>query len=169
VYGTSNLHSPWLKLKLADGATLVDSKAGALVVEPDENTRTRYPQGSFFRGLARPWMGLHTMDLVRRDAAERRIPFETEVLDNGREVQVSVLAEPITLVYTIDLEADLVRTVQFRRGHKSVGQLEFEYLQDIDANRAEFTAPSGLDTRVSLRDNQGILWLAQLANGALAK
>lgn len=169
VYGTSKRHNPWLKLQLADGVTLVDSGAGAVVLEPDGNTAIRYPQGSFFRGLGRPWMGLHTMDLVRRDAAEQRISFETQVLDNGREVQVTVLGDPITLVYTIDLKADLVRAIEFRRGNRSAGQLEFEYLEDLDENLDEFKSPAGFDSRVSLRKGQGLLWLAQLANGTFAK
>ena len=50
-----------------------------------------------------------------------------------------------------------------------MGRLEFEYLQDVETNLEEFKAPAGLDRRVSLREGQGILWLAQLANGAFAK
>lgn len=168
VYGTSKRYSPWLRLQIGTDTTLVDCSAGAIVLNPDGSAAARYPQGSFFLGLARPWMGLHSMDLIRRDAAEKRIPFETQVLDSGREVQVTVLSSPITLVYTIELEADLVRAIEFRRGHTSVGQLEFEYLQDVDENLDEFKAPAGLDSRVSLRESQGISWLAQLADGTYA-
>ena len=109
------------------------------------------------------------MDLVRRDAAEQRIPFETQVMDNGREVEVTVLGDRITLVYTIDLEADLVRGIEFRQGKRLVGQLEFEYLQDLDGDLGEFEPPTGLDSRVSLRGSQGIMWLAQLADGTFIK
>jgi hypothetical protein len=169
VYGTSKQHSPWLSLQIGAGVTLVDSSAGAMVLEPDGSTAVRYPQGSFFRGLARPWMGLHTMDLVRRDAAEQRTSFETQVLESGREVQITILGDPITLVYTIDLEADLVLAIEFRRGNASIGQLEFEYLQDVDVNLDEFRAPAGLDSRVSLRESQGISWLTQLAEGTFTR
>ena len=169
MYGASKQYRPWLKLQIGDAATLVDSNAGSIVLDADGTTTTRYAQGSFFRGLSRPWMGLHTMDLVRRDAAEQRIPFETQVMDNGREVEVTVLGDRITLVYTIDLEADLVRGIEFRQGKRLVGQLEFEYLQDLDGDLGEFEPPTGLDSRVSLRGSQGIMWLAQLADGTFIK
>lgn len=169
VYGASRQHHPWLRLKIGDAATLVDSPAGAIVLNADGATTARYPQGSFFQGLSRPWMGLHTMDLVRRDAAARRISFETQVMNNGRDIQVTVLTDRITLVYTIDLEADLVRTVELRRGNTPVGQLEFEYLQTLDGNLDEFQAPTGLDSRSSLRKGQGLLWLAQLADGTFTQ
>jgi len=169
MYGASKQYRPWLKLQIGDATTLVDSTAGSIVLDADGTTATRYAQGSFFCGLSRPWMGLHTIDLVRRDAAEQRIPFETQVMDNGREVEVTVLGDQITLVYTIDLEADLVRGIEFRQGKKPMGQLEFEYLQDLDGDLGEFEAPAGLDSRVSLRNSQGIMWLAQLADGTFIK
>jgi hypothetical protein len=90
-------------------------------------------------------------------------------MDNGHEVQVTVLGDPITLIYTIDLKADLVRAIEFRRDNRSAGQLEFEYLEDLDENLDEFKSPAGFDSRVSLRKGQGLLWLAQLANGTFAK
>ena len=169
VYGTSQRHSPWLRLRIADATTLVDSDDGAVVFKADGTAAARYAQGSFFKGLGRPWMGLHSMDLVRRDAAEQRTSFETQVGDSGRDVQVTVVGTQITLVYTIDLEADLVRKIEFLEGGRSTGHLEFEYLQELDSDRGEFTSPAGMDARISLRENQGILWLAQLAEGTFIK
>ena len=166
VYGASRQHSPWLKLQIGEGTTLVDTHIGALVLDADGETTARYPQGSFLRGLSRPWMGLHTMDLIRRDAAELRVDFETQVIDNGRDVQVTVLGDRATLVYTIDLEADLVRRIEFRRDNTSVGQLDFDYLQELDGDLTEFQMPTGLNRRVTLEESQGILWLTQLASGA---
>jgi hypothetical protein len=166
IYGASRQQSPWLKLQVGNGTTLVDSNAGAIVLDADGNTTTRYPQGSFLRGLSRPWMGLHTIDMIRRDAAELRIDFETQIAGNGRDIEVSVLAGRATLVYTIDLEADLVRRIEFRQGRATVGQLEFDYLQELDGNLSEFRVPTGLNNRNALSESLGILWLAQLANGA---
>jgi hypothetical protein len=114
-------------------------------------------------------MGLHAVDTVRRDAAEQRASFETQVMDNGRDVQVTVIGDETTLVYTIDLEADLVRRIEFLRGGRSVGDLEFEYLQEVNENDREFRAPAGTNERVSLRQSQGILWLTQVAEGAFAR
>jgi hypothetical protein len=95
--------------------------------------------------------------------------FETKVMDNGRDVQVTVSAEGTTLVYTIDLEADLVREIAFLQGGRSVGSLVFEYLQEVDESDRDFRAPAGTDGRVSLRQSQGILWLVQLTEGAFSQ
>ena len=66
---------------------------GAAVLQDAQGTALgKYPRGSFFKGLSRPWMGLHTIDSVRRDAAEQRARFETQVLAGGRQGQVTVLA-----------------------------------------------------------------------------
>ncbi len=160
---------PWLKLSIGDSVTLTDGKDGALILNAEGATTARYAQGSFFCGLSRPWMGLHTMDLVRRDAAAQRIAFETQITDSGREVEVTLRDGRISLIYTIDLAADLVRKIEFRQGRKSVGQLEFEYLQELGENLDDFEAPTGLDNRVSLRASQGIGWLVQLGDGAFAR
>jgi len=169
VYGASGEHIPWLKLKIADAVTLADVKGGAFRLKADGASVARYTRGSFFKGLSRPWMGLHAMDTVRRDAAEQRVSFETQVMDNGRDVQITVVHDQTKLLYTIDLEADLVRQIEFFKANRAIGQLEFEYLQDLDGNLGEFKAPTGIDTRVSRRDSEGILWLFQLADGMFAR
>ena len=55
VYAASRRHWPWVKLKV--GENIVNEVS--------------------FAGLSRPWMGLHTIDTVRRDAAEKQVWFET--------------------------------------------------------------------------------------------
>jgi len=168
VYATSHRHSAWLSMRVGE-MTLTDSASGAVVLGPDGTVVAKYRQGSFFKGMGRPWMGLHALDTVRRDAAEQRASFETQVMDNGRDVQVTVIGDGTTLVYTIDLEADLVRKIEFLQGGRSVGDLEFEYLQEANENDREFRAPAGTNERFDLRQSQGILWLAQVAEGAFAQ
>lgn len=168
IYGTSREHSPWLRLTTANGTTLIDGPAGAVVQDPNGATKARYPQGSFLSGMNRPWMGLHVMDTVRRDAAEQRISFRTELLNNGRDVQVTVVRDTDKLVYTIDLDADVIRRIEFLQAQRPVGYLDFEYLQDLDGDLSEFKAPAGGTERTSLKQSQGILWLVQLARGAFA-
>jgi RNA polymerase sigma-70 factor (ECF subfamily) len=166
VYAASSQHSPWLRLTVADGVTLVDGPAGAIVLDPNGSARSRYPQGSFLQGMNRPWMGLHVMDTVRRDAAEQRVSFKTEMMDDGRNVRVTVTDGANQLVYTIDLDADLIRKIECLKAGKSTGHLEFEYLQDLDTDLSEFEAPASSNERTSLKQSQGLLWLVQLANGA---
>jgi hypothetical protein len=67
-------------------------------------------------------------------------------------------------VYTIDIEADLVRRITFLTGNAPAGTLEFEYLQHANAPAGAWTAPAPRDERVSLRESPGILWLLRLAD-----
>ncbi|MBN2465878.1 RNA polymerase sigma factor [candidate division WOR-3 bacterium] len=167
VYATCKRYTPWLRIQVGDALTMVDGGAGAIQLDAEGNHVARFPQGSFFQGLARPWMGLHTIDTVRRDAAEQRASFETRLLENGRDVEVTVALDAISAVYTIDLEADLVKAVEFIKAGASVGHLEFEYLQDVDAVSGEFAAPAGERSGATLQKSTGITWLARLAHAAL--
>ena len=112
-------------------------------------------------------MGLHAIDTVRRDAAEQRARFETQLLAGGREAQVTVTSDKTSLLYTIDIEADLVRRIDFTVNNAPAGSLEFEYLPDANVRSSEFTAPATRNERVTLQKDAGILWLVRLANGAL--
>ncbi len=156
-----------MRLKVGDTLAVVDGGTAAILQNAQGAELGKYPQGSFFKGLSRPWMGLHTIDSVRRDAAEQRAAFETQVLSGGRQAQVTVTSDKTTLTYLIDIEADLVLQIGLSVGGSPVGTLAFEYLQDADAGQGEFTAPSNRADRLSLRENPGLLWLVRLANGHL--
>jgi len=166
-YAASGEHRPWLRLNVGDALTLVDGGSTALMQDAQGVVLGKYPRGSFFNGLSRPWMGLHAIDTVRRDAAEQRAHFETRLLAGGREAQVTAVRDETELIYTIDLEADLVRKITFMVGSATVGSLEFEYLPDTRVNTSEFAAPPVRGERASLREAPGMLWLVRLANGAL--
>jgi hypothetical protein len=165
VYNASLVQPPWVKLQIADAVTLADVEDGAFRLKADGASVARYVRGSFFKGLSRPWMGLHAMDTVRRDAAEQRVDFETQVVDDGGDVEVTLIHKQLKLVYTIGLEADLVRKIEFFKADQSIGELKFEYLQDVDGDLREFTEPRRIDKRVSRRDSGGVLWLFDLADG----
>jgi len=166
-YAAGKEHGAWLKLKVGDALTIIDGGSTAAVQDAQGTVLGRYPRGSFFKGLSRPWMGLHTIDTVRRDAAEQRVPFETRLLADGREAQVTAIRGKTKLVYTVDVEADLVRNIAFLVDNATVGSLEFEYLQDTNVRTSEFMAPAARSERVSLRESPGILWLVRLADGVL--
>ncbi|MBN1362596.1 MAG: RNA polymerase sigma factor [Sedimentisphaerales bacterium] len=167
LYATSARYGAWLSLKVGDVLTMTDGDAGAIQLDAEGIPVARFPQGSLFQGLARPWMGLHTLDVVRRDAAERRAWFETRDLRNGRDVEVKIALDGLDLVYTIDMETDVVSTIEFTKAGASVGRLEFEYLQDIDSVQHEFIAPAGDRSGVTLQRSTGIAWLGRLASAAL--
>jgi len=167
VYATARQHSAWMRWKVGDSMSVVDSGSGAVLQDAQGTALAEYPRGSFFKGLARPWMGLHTIDSVRRDAAEQRARFETQLLAGGRQARVTVVSGNTKLTYLIDIEADLVRQIGFSVAGSQVGALEFEYLQDVNTRQGEFTAPSFRGDRATQHEGAGLLWLVRLANGNL--
>jgi RNA polymerase sigma-70 factor (ECF subfamily) len=167
VYAAANEHSAWLRLKVGAATTIVDGGSFAVVQDARGAILGKYPRGSFFKGLSRPWMGLHTLDTVRRDAAEQRVRFETHLSSDGREALVMARHDKTRLLYTIDIEADLVRKVTFTVDNVTVGSLEFEYLQNANISAGEFATPAPRNERVTLRESPGLLWLVRLAEGAL--
>jgi len=169
IYATCRDHYAWLKLSVGGNLTLLDSDAGAYILDARNTVVSKYARGGFFKGLSRPWMGLHTIDTVRRDAAERQVPFQTIVAPDGKDVQVTVIRNQTRLVYTIDLKTDVVKSIAFFAGEAPAGQLDFEYLQDLPVARSEFIAPRTANYRGSLSQDEGMLWLIRLVDGTLVR
>jgi len=143
VYATSKKHWPWIDLKVAG----------------------RIVSRACFAGLSRPWMGLHTIDTVRRDAAQKRIWFETKYEKRSGKTEVVLKPEGGKIVYTIDMKKDVIESIEF--SGDTQGRLNFNYLQDIDNTGSEF-AESG--RQASLRErSEGMLWLAHLMEGELGQ
>jgi len=138
VYAASGRHWPWVVLKV--GGRIVN-EAG-------------------FAGIGRPWMGLHTIDTIRRDAAKERIWFSTKY--DKRTDKAEVVLRPLDkqIVYTIDMEKDVIEQITFRKSEGQVGELSFSYLQEIDKAVREFADPAG---KASMSvSNEGISWLLEL-------
>ncbi|MHC4084288.1 MAG: RNA polymerase sigma factor [Planctomycetota bacterium] len=138
VYAASRRHWPWVKLKV--GADTVSAVS--------------------FAGLSRPWMGLHTIDTVRRDAAQKRIWFETRYNKSSGKALVALKTKDGRIVYTIDMEKDVVESITF--SGDSGGQLQFDYFQDIDNIGSEFEEPSRKAPLTGR--SEGISWLLELIN-----
>jgi hypothetical protein len=107
-------------------------------------------------------MGLHTIDTVRRDAAERQVWFETKYKLQEDKAEVVVTCDQVKLVYTIDMETDVIDKITFEVDDVAAGELVFSYLQDIDNVGREFTEPRAKSSRGSKQDPPGILWLSKL-------
>ena len=163
VYATSKRFRPWLKLKMADGSKICDTGADACVYDPRGRIAVRHKGGSFFKGLARPWMGLHTIDTVRRDAAEQEVWFETKALPDSERVEVELDCGQVKLVYTIDMETDVVEKISFVGANgTTTGEIRFSYLQDIENDGNEFAPPRIRSGHAPQRKDQGMLWLVNL-------
>ena len=124
------------------------------------------------KGLPRPWMGLHTIDIIRRDAAEESIWFESRYLLSKEKTEVTLSRNNIKLVYTVDMKNDIVEKITFVRNDKDTAAedfLHFSYLQKIDQTTEEFTAPKIRKNLRLSKTPSGIQWLFQLADGTLVR
>ncbi len=164
---TSQSYSPWLRLQ-AGSVTIVDTYQDAYVSKASSTQLGTYKGGSFFKGLLRPWAGLHTIDTVRRDAAEQRIRFETKHTPGDPFAQVQFDCGDVKLVYTIDMKTDVIDEITFSTVQGDKGSLKFTYLQSVDGAGAEFARPTRpYSQTTALHDSPGLLWFVQLLNGSL--
>ena len=150
VYAMTGKVKPVLRMTIGQRFEVMDSAAGAVVQDKDSNQTQVYSSGSFFAGLSRPWLGLHTIDTVRRDAVKQKMKFTTELNAAKTVGTVTVFDANTEIVYTIDMENDLLTAVRFNVGGQS-GQLNFEYRQlmdlidDVDSGRTSATDyPNGV-------------------------
>ena len=109
-------------------------------------------------------MGLHTIDVVRRDAAEKHIWFETRQLSGGDKTEVILTRDQIRMVYTIDMGTDVIEKIVFSADNGIKGELEFSYLQNIDNVGNEFASPRIGNHSKPQQNPPGILWLVKLFN-----
>ena len=165
VYAAGRTHRALLSLRVGDHEISGDVSglcvhdAEGRIVKSYSGVRT----GGIFAGIGRPWEGLHTIDTIRRDAARRRIRFETAV-EGGRATVVLDCGE-VKMVYAIDMEGDLVEEIQFVGGGGGiVGELRFSYMQEIDG---AVGVPSRISSVGKAAELGGDLWLVRLASGCL--
>ena len=166
VYSRTAKYSPWLKLQVGS-QTIIDTYRDAYVRQSASDQVQTYRAGSFFKGLLRPWAGFHTIDTIRRDAAEQRIPFETRYEPGSKVAEVQLDCRGIKLVYKIDMETDVIDEITFSTDRGMVGNLKFTYLQSIDDVSGEFVSPSGPGQRTDRQDSSGLLWLVELVEDSL--
>jgi hypothetical protein len=117
-------------------------------------------------------MGMHTINIVRRDATAQRVWFKTRPASNKKDVIVTLVPEEdyirTNLVYTIDMKNDIIKNIRFDVQNRTKGSLTFSYLQDISEVDEEFIEPE-IWPRPQMRPqpSPGMLWLVDLARGGL--
>ncbi len=169
VYDSYKTHRPWLKLQIGNRLKIVDDGMAAYTYNSRGKVLARYEGDNFFAGLGRPWMGVHTIDSVRRDAALRKVEFETSYTAGGSRAQVRLKYNDVELVYSIDLYRDIVEKIEFRGRGGREGELRFVYLQDIDAMEQAFVKPVIEKHKGRYMEETGVMWLLRLAEGTLSK
>ncbi|MHC4739404.1 MAG: RNA polymerase sigma factor [Planctomycetota bacterium] len=165
VYNTSRQFPPWLKLRVYGRMKIQDGDDGAFIYDDTGRMLTNYPSGTFFKPLTRPWMGLHTIDTVRRNAAEKSVPFETKFIPAENKAEIVLNTPQMNLIYTIDLEKDIIEKIIFSTPQTMglYGVLNFSYLQDIDLLDDDFAEPSFDDSPMPHEKEMHDLWLLKLA------
>jgi RNA polymerase sigma-70 factor (ECF subfamily) len=170
VYAVSKKYSPWLRLEVGNRLRIVDTGDEALVYDYSNNMVASYAAGTFFKGLARPWMGLHTIDIVRRDAAEQQLWFQTKYEPAEQKAEVILTGSQDRLVYTIDMQQDVVDKITFSTGAGQEGELRFSYMQEVEDAGDEFVEPLIRKSYGSKRrESPGMLWLVRLAKANLGR
>ncbi|MHC4335158.1 MAG: RNA polymerase sigma factor [Planctomycetota bacterium] len=166
VYETAKQFRPWLRLEVGNRLRIVDDGGEAVIYDGSGGLVARYAGGSFFEGLSRPWMGLHTIDTVRRDAARQQITFETKLEPGAEKAEVRVSSGEAKLVYIIDMGADVVEKITFATNDGKSGELRFSYLQDIEDSGVEFIEPQRSSYYAAkAKAGPGMLWLLDVVNG----
>ena len=166
VYFYSKQYNPWIKLQVGS-LRIVDNYVQAYISRQSSTETGTYKGGSFFKGFCRPWMGLHTIDTVRRDAAEERIWFDTKLMPDGRFAQVELTHEDAKIVYKIDMETDVVDEITISTERGDTANLKFSYLESVDGLDQEFLPPGKPENPAAAQGDPGILWLVQLMAGSL--
>ncbi len=150
----------WLKIKLGTAVWITDGPSGATRLSAQGHALT-YPAGHFFQGLARPWMGLHTIDTIRRDAAERQILFSTQKQGSGAIVKVALAWEAngdsYTAEYDIDMAGDRIARINVACKNRWKGQLQFDYPFELDRSTPVYDPPSTRSRNRSLDSKNGLL------------
>lgn len=169
-YNARTEHPAWITMTINNTLTLSDVNEGAWTERASDGKVTTYPPGTFFCGLMRPWMGLHTLDLIRRDAVRNRRWFKTEKAKEEGHMQVTVHDDHdqphVELVYTVDMEHDLLECISFIIGEKDEGQLNFDYLDNVDDVHDAYVIPATTSVlQPPSKPTPELLWLFSLADG----
>jgi RNA polymerase sigma-70 factor, ECF subfamily len=133
MYAAGKVHRPWLDLTIGRDR-LIDTASGSEWIGADGRVE-RYPSGRLFEGLMRPWMGLHAIDTVRRDAAMRGIGADTRRVDEDR-VTITMNKDKLEIRYIISLSRDWIESITLGGGG-SQGTLTFSYPADSNDRATE--------------------------------
>lgn len=167
VYATCKEHTPWLHIKIGDFLEVIENDSGAFLIDHYSSKQYFYPTGTFFKGLGRPWLGLCSYDVVRRDAASHRIPFNSERKDETGRVTVKKQQgySSLRVEYVIDMAKDVINDIEFQKIDDRIfnGRISFKYFQQLDDSIEDFKMPviakQLKDSSIELMDSPGFIWL----------
>lgn len=169
VYKAYEKHPPWLRLRVSNELELIDTIDRACAQNAAGQVQATCPGGAFFTGLARPWLGLHTIDTIRRDAASEKIGFDLQYKPGQEKAHVVLTHEKGKLIYTIDMYKDWLEEIIFLSNATSSrereGELRFTYLggEEREKKPGEFLRPRVTARKSAEIESPGLNWLISLA------
>ncbi|MHC4744617.1 MAG: RNA polymerase sigma factor [Planctomycetota bacterium] len=167
-YEMSKKHYPWADIRIGRRLRIVDSGQAVHLYDATGKTVGSYAAGSFFDCLGSPWMGLHTIDAVRRAAAKAKMPFETRRIAKNR-VQIAITERKAALVFEIDLARDVVETIKIPAAatdeSDATAIIRFDYKEEIPPTDTEFRPPRPKTLTISPRGRLGVTWPLRLLEG----
>ncbi len=162
IYNAYQDHLPWLSVRIGDD--LYVDYPGHVATADSEQGLFTYENETFFEGFPRPWQGIPCVDSIRRDAAKYRLRFNCQ--DEGSTAVVTILVNTsggqVKMVYDIDRDVDIVRSIRFLKGKNVVGELYFDYKQDASQAEAEKFNEPQTDFAAEAGKRPHNLWLAML-------
>ncbi|RKY09802.1 MAG: hypothetical protein DRP66_01280 [Planctomycetota bacterium] len=162
IYNAYRDHLPWLSVRIGDD--LYVDYPGHVATADSEQGIVAYESETFFEGFPRPWQGIPCVDSIRRDAAKYRLRFNCR--DEGGSAVVTIFvntsAGHVKMVYDIDRDVDIVRSISFLKGETVVGQLYFDYKQDASQAEADKFNEPQTDFAAKAGKRPRNLWLATL-------
>jgi RNA polymerase sigma factor (sigma-70 family) len=162
-------HGPWLQLAVGDNLIILDAGSAAEIRDASGAVAAHYTGGSFFQGLGRPWSGLHTIDVIRRDAALAGTTFTTRALPDRQRVEIVLNGPRVRLTYRVHLYQDWIESITFSREDTTIGEWTFGYPAPGEADPHRLTAAPSLPSRRAGASAPHGLWLMRLAQGSLTQ
>lgn len=169
VYDMYRENLPWLSIQVGDDV-YIDYPGNVAVVDSKQG-KTVYKNEALFEGLCRPWQGIPTIDLVRRDAAKYRLPFNTQSMKDIYLVTVHIdtAIGPVDMEYEIDKAVDVIRNITFISSGMILGELDFDYIQDASIAKVYNAGIPQTDIAYGKGTQPQNLWLAMLLDKNLKK
>ena len=160
--------APWMRLHIGRRLVIEETGSTARLKTSAGQVLKRYRRGTFFHGLMRPWEGLHTIDTVRRDAAQDKIPFVTEYESDDSMATVRLSTSAAEIVYRIHMDRDLIDEIRFLLPDGSEGGMDFSYPEHLHepGNNGRDSSPA---SRKSRGGDLAPAWLISLVAGTLGE
>jgi len=164
-YGISQTKPAWLAVRIGNQTELYDSAGGALK-KNSSGIMTAYGPNALFAGLNKPWMGLHCIDSIRRDAATADISFQTQLLADTAASKVTLLLKERKIEYLLNMEQDWIEKITFLDASgNACGEIVFAYIQTRPAV-GDISMPTILPS-AQTPIKQPVNWLVNLASESL--